>query len=204
MSNKSLLATVHAAAHGAAIVPAADAVITSQTEGNSMANPKSLPADAVLTVVDLRAAFPDLCAAIHAEGLAAGATAERARVLGIASLADGSNAALIAELQADGKTTPGDAALRVLGAQKLARGQQLQAIVDVDKVTSGINPAPTSAAAPDAPAVVKHPATPEGWKAQWAADEKLQAEFESAEAFAAYQNGVASGRIKRLESRASV
>jgi capsid assembly protease len=154
--NQSLLAAVHAAAHE----PAAPAVITSQTEENLMANPTVTGAAlsalagaaAATTGAELRAAFPDLCAAIHAEGLAAGATAERGRVLGIAALADANNGALIAEMQADGKTTPEGAAFRILGAQKQARGEQLQAIADVETATSLVKPAPSSAAAPTVPA----------------------------------------------------
>lgn len=148
--NTSLLAAVHAAANE----PAAPAVTTSQTEENLMANPTATGAApsalagaaAASTVAELRAAFPDLCAAIHAEGLAAGALAERSRVLGIAELADASNGALIAELQADGKTTPEGAAFRILGAQKQARAGQLQAIADVETTTGAVKPAPSSAA----------------------------------------------------------
>ena len=129
--------------------------------------------------------------------------AERARILGIAALADAGNGALIAELQADPAVTPGEAAMRVIAAQKAARGQQLQAIVDVDRTTGGIKPAPSSAAAPGGDAQKPAANSPEGWKAEYEASDSLQAEFDTAEMYCSYAQGVASGRIKRLESRAS-
>lgn len=181
---------------GLAAVHAAATVSTALTPPAAPVAP-TLPAPAAAapatTVADLVSAYPDLCTALRVEG----ATAERTRIMGIGALADAGNAALIAEMQADGKTTPADAALRILGAQKEARGQQLQAIKDVETVTSAVRPAVTSSAAP----TVEQASTPEGWKAQWAASAALQAEFYSAESYVSYQQGVASGRIKRLESR---
>lgn len=205
--NKSLLATVHAAANDP--IPPADVSVTTTQKETPMSNlntppaPGAATAAAVTTVAELSAAFPDLCTAIRNEGLTAGATAERTRVLGIAALADSSNGALIAEMQADGKTTVEGAALRILGAQKEARGQQLRAIADVETVTGAVKSAPSSAAAPDAPAPAAKASTPDGWKAEWSASADLQSEFDSAESFVAYQQGVASGRIKRLQSRSA-
>lgn len=195
--NESLLAAVYAAANETN-PPAAPSASSQQQEISMAVSPQAADASAVTTVADLTAAFPDLVGAIRSEAHLAGATAERERVLGIAALADASNGSLIAEMQADGKTTPPEAALRILNAQKEARGQHLQAIVDVEKTTNGVRPAPSSAAVPSAPP----PASgPDGWKAQWAGDTALQAEFDTAESYVAYQQGVASGRIKRLESR---
>ncbi len=189
----SLLAAVHAAAND---VPPTELSVNQPKEIPTMTTEKP----AVTTVAELTAAFPDLCAAISSEAMTAGATIERGRILGIAALSDAGNAALIADMQADGKTTPGDAAIRVLGAQKQARGQQLQAIVDVDKTTGAVKPAPSAAAAPGAD--LQPAATgPDGWKAEYAKSEGLQAEFETAEAYCSYQQGVASGRIKRLQNR---
>jgi hypothetical protein len=169
------LAAVHAAAQSDLPAPESKATV-------------AVPA--ATTAAELVTAYPDLCAVIRAEG----ATAERTRIMGIASLADAGNAALIAELQADVNVTPGDAAMRVIAAQKAARGQQMQAIVDVEKTSGAVRPAPTALAAPPSPP--KTAATPDGWKAEWANSESLQAEFGTAEAYVAYQQGSASGRIK--------
>lgn len=199
--NQSLLAAVHAAANEP--IPPAELSVTSQPKENTMADLKTPAAPAVVTTAaELSAAFPDLCSAIRTEGFSAGATAERTRVLGIAALADSSNGTLIAEMQADGKTTVEGAALRILGAQKEARGQHLQALADVEKTTGLVKPAPSSAAAPDAP-VPAAASTPDGWKAEWTASADLQSEFDTAESFVAYQQGVASGRIKRLQSKSA-
>lgn len=149
-------------------------------------------------VTELRTAFPDLVSSIETSA----AAAERSRILGVGALADAGNAALIAEMQADGKTSPEAAALRILGAQKEARGQQLQAIVDVGNTTAAVKPAPVSTAAPGADVPAKADG-PDGWKAEYAASKTLQAEFDTAETYCAYQQGVKSGRIKRLESRAT-
>lgn len=163
-------------------------------KGQGMDITTGAPAAAVAgNVSELRMAFPDLVSSIEM----AAAAGERARILGIGALADSGNAALVAEMQADGKTTPAEAALRILGAQKEARGQQLQAIKDVENTTGAVKPAPTSHAAPAA----SKADNPEGWKAEWANSESLQAEFFSADSYVSYQQGVASGRIKRLESR---
>jgi len=60
------------------------------------------------------AAHPELAEAFRAEG----ADAERARILGVEAAAMPGHETLIASLKADGKTTPGEAALQVLAAEK--------------------------------------------------------------------------------------
>lgn len=151
MTNKSLLAAVHAAANDFS----ATALSVKPEETETMTD-KPAMLTAITTIAALSAAFPDLCASLRTEGrtegLTAGADAERSRLLGIAELADAGTAALVLEMQKDGKTTPAEAALRILGAQKAARGQQLQAIADVETATGLVKPAPSSAAAPAAPA----------------------------------------------------
>jgi signal peptide peptidase SppA len=150
------------------------------------------------TAAELRGAYPDLVLSIET----AAASAERTRILGIAALAGvgSASATLIAEMQGDGKTTPEQAALRILNAQREARGQQMQAIADVETVTAAVRPAPSSAVQLDAPAKATGP---EGWKAEWSASADLQAEFGSAEVYASYMQGVASGRVKRLERKSA-
>lgn len=67
---------------------------------------------------ELQAAAPELVQSLLAEGRTEGATAERERILGIEAHALPGHDALINELKADGKTTPDQAAARVLGAEK--------------------------------------------------------------------------------------
>jgi len=54
---------------------------------------------------------------------------------------------------------------------------------------------------PSAPAPTTFPATPEGWRAEFAASADLQAEFPSADRYANYMAGVASGRIRIVGGR---
>lgn len=82
---------------------------------------------------------PDIAQAFRAEG----ADAERARILGVESAAMPGHEALIASLKADGKTTPGEAALQVLTAEKSS----------LDKMKTKL--------AADAPNPVNHAASPD-------------------------------------------
>lgn len=60
------------------------------------------------------AEHPELAEAFRAEG----ATAERERILGVEALAIPGHEPLIASLKADGKTSPGEAAVQILAAEK--------------------------------------------------------------------------------------
>lgn len=70
---------------------------------------------------ELAAAHPALLEAILAEGRTAGASAERARILGIEAAAIPGHEALVATLKAEGSASPGDAALQILAAEKATR-----------------------------------------------------------------------------------
>jgi capsid assembly protease len=95
---------------------------------------------------------PDIAQAFRAEG----ADAERARILGVESAAMPGHEALIASLKADGKTTPGEAALQVLTAEKSS----------LDKMKTKLAadaPKPVNhAASPDEPAADAQGQTPRG------------------------------------------
>jgi signal peptide peptidase SppA len=78
--------------------------------------------------ITLKTEHPDLFNAVieegraegRAEGLAQGATAERDRILGIEAHAYPGHEAVIKEMKADGKTTPDQAAARILVAERTA------------------------------------------------------------------------------------
>lgn len=135
----------------------------------------------------------------HADGLKAGAEAERQRLLGIEAHAMTGNEKLIAECKADPACTPDQAAGRILAAEKLVRENQMKGIAAVEdktgKVTAAVTTAPTTA--------TTVPQTAEGWKAEWAASAALQADFRTGEAYAAYRQGIAEGRIKVLKTPAT-
>lgn len=93
------------------------------------ANPLSFKGTA-MNLEELRAAHPDLCASLVAEGRESGAAAERDRIIAVESQAMPGHEALIASLKYDGKTTGPEAAVQVLAAEKTklnAMGKNLAA-----------------------------------------------------------------------------
>ena len=134
----------------------------------------------------------------RAEGLAAGAGAERTRIAGITAIARPGFGKLVAECIADPSCTPGDAALRILAAENQQLGQQAQAIKDVEQVTGAVAAAPAASAAAIGGSTAA--GTPDGWKAEWSRSETLQAEFPTADRYASYMQGVKDGRIRVLKT----
>ena len=137
-------------------------------------------------------------AAGQAEGMKAGAAAERARLAGIEAASLPGHDKLVAECKADPACTPGDAALRINAAEKAKLGAQHQAIKDVEAVTGAVAAAPSATQSPTQPGPVVQNA--DGWKAEYAKSEQLQSEFGSADAYANYMDGVKSGRIRVLST----
>lgn len=133
----------------------------------------------------------------HGEGLTAGAAAERARLIGIEAHALPGHDKLIAECKADPACTPDMAAGRVLAAERKIRDDQMKGIAGVEQHTGRVGAAVTTVPASGATV----PQTAEGWKGEFAASTQLQREFGSADAYVAYQQGIASGRVKILKGR---
>ena len=198
-------------------------VATSNRTGANMDNAKGAPAAESTGIskadhdtavakafADGKAAGKTEANAAHATELATqtaaatleGATAERARILGIETIAVAGHDALVAEMKADGKTSPADAAMRILAAEKVTRGKNLQAIKDVETEGSKV-PAVASAQGTQDPPKSAKATTPEQWKAEYAADPKLQAEFTAAEPYAAYMQAETSGKVRRLVNRST-
>lgn len=151
------------------------------------------------SVAELTTAFPDLVASIRTEA----ATAERARIQGIEKAAGKRRGLddLVARMKADASCSPDKAAMQILeheNAQLEARGTDLKG---VETEGGKIAPAPNSGGALDAPKVVQQNA--EGWKAEWAASAVLQSEFTSAEQYASFKDGEASGRIRILKTKSA-
>jgi len=93
------------------------------------ANPLSFKGTA-MNLEELRAAHPDLCASLVAEGRESGAAAERDRIIAVESQAMPGHEALIAALKFDGKTAGPEAAVQVLAAERAklaAMGKHLAA-----------------------------------------------------------------------------
>jgi hypothetical protein len=202
MSNDSLLAAVRAAANEPA--SAVDAS-TRQPQEHSMAGTQNDPATApakVTSLAELRAAFPDLCAQIQTESMSAGANAERERIGGIEKLGASMKGhdALISEMKADGKTTPEQAAVRIVAAEGALREQQLKGVKDVESLTGKVPASPTSLGAA-APASTEKPATPEGWKTEFESSQALQSEFGSVERYVTFKGAEASGKVRFLKNK---
>ena len=148
----------------------------------------------------LAAEHPTLLAAILAEGQAAGATAERARIQGVEQALIPGHEALIGRLKFDGQSSPGDAALAVNAAERQLRTNNASALANDAPV-----PVPTATAAavtpPAKPAANDDPSLPldQRCKAKWEASAELQAEFSgNFGAFLAYEQASTSGRARVL------
>lgn len=98
------IARVKQLAAGAAVKP----TLTQKAEGEIMDRESIL------------ASHPEIAEAFRAEG----ATAERERILGVEAQAMPGHETLIAGLKADGKTTPAEAAMQILAAEKTKLGAQ--------------------------------------------------------------------------------
>lgn len=147
-----------------------------------------------MTLDELRAAHPDLCAALVAEGRIQGAADELARVLAVEAQALPGHETLIAQLKADGKTGGPEAAIQVLAAERAANEKRAQSF------------------AADAPKPVAHAAAPldasaaddktlpidERAKAAWDKDAALRAEFGQFETYLAFAKAQAAGTVKVL------
>lgn len=147
------------------------------------------------TAAALSAAYPELCASIRAEG----ATAERARIVGIEAHALPGHEKLIADMKADGGVTPDMAAGRILAAEKASRGAQLQGIADVEALTNKIAAAPSSQ--PAAASSAEKATTPEGWEKEYAGSEKLQAEFPTSADYVSIKKAESGGKVRVLGNR---
>jgi hypothetical protein len=143
----------------------------------------------------IRTNFPEIAAELSADGTAAGAKAERDRVLAIQAAAFPGQEQLAGELIADGKTTAGEAALRFNAEQKGKLKTSAAAIVNNDKVVAEVRPAPSAIGAGEGgpgaglEGEQKH-------KAEWAADKKLAEEFRSEAAYCAYRKMEDAGQVK--------
>ncbi|MGQ9367705.1 S49 family peptidase [Azospirillum sp. ST 5-10] len=142
---------------------------------------------APITADIIREKHPDIAAAFRAEG----AERERARILGIEAQALPGHEALIAGLKADGTTTPEQAAVKVLAAERQKGADQLRMRRDDERATEGTGPMADATQAPPRSGSGK-PANPlvddgrpleERAKAAWGADAELRGEFKS---FATY------------------
>lgn len=174
---------------------------TPSRQGNTAMNlPKTL------TKESLFAEQPDFAKALTDEyfqaglaaGIAQGAEAERTRIKGIEDLASLGHDALIAQFKFDGTTTAAEAALKILGEEKINRAAMAEKLAkDTPK------PVPHAQAAfndgADESTGLKGE---EKWKHEWLHSDALQAEFKDMGAYLAYQKASEKGLVKRLGAAA--
>lgn len=131
---------------------------TSHRKGNPMTGtpatgtPAAAGTAATLSAAELAQQYPEAVAALReearlsglaaglAEGKAAGAESERARILGIEAQTLAGHEALIAKFKADGSTTPEQAAVQVLAAEKAKHTAQLSLRRSDETATPPVGP----------------------------------------------------------------
>jgi ClpP class serine protease len=179
--------------------PGSVALTSNQPRGNSI---MSQP----ITRETLAADYPDLVKALTEEGYAAGvlagkaqgAEAERLRIQSIEALATLGHDALVAQFKFDGTTTAADAALKILGAEKINRE-------DMAKKLAADTPVPVphaSAAFNDGGAVANELTGVAKWEDEYQHSTALQKEFPTIGAYVAYQKASEKGLVKRLGEKA--
>lgn len=184
MTSKSMLADVFASANEKLVADSGEKgtapVAGSQQENETMADKTTLAAvqPKTETVAELQAAYPVLCGQIATDA----AKAERDRIQGLMSLPAAGHAALVTAAIADGSSTRAQLAERIMDAEATTRSKQKSAIEGVETVASVVIAAPSDGGAN---ATAEKATTPDGWKAEFAASPKLQAEYLTAEAYVA-------------------
>lgn len=187
-----------------------ESLIAELNTGKSQLNPTQRGNTMPITREQLAAEAPDLLLALteegraagYAAGLTAGAENERNRIKEIEALAMPGHDALIAQLKFDGATTAGEAAMKILAAEKNTRTNMAATIT---KETLG--PVPHAAAPLVDNADGDDDADPEdvaegdeieaSAKKQWKKDHGLRAEFgNDFESFLAFERANARGQVK--------
>jgi signal peptide peptidase SppA len=161
---------------------------------------------AIMDKAELKAKHPKLLEEIETDaysrgvdagakdGQSLGAEAERKRIEGIREACFSGQEDLAAEMIADGKTTPGEAAIRFNAAEKqvrIAAGKQ----IDAGMPKPVASPEPK---AKDPEPKTKVPKTPEQ---EFEASEELQAEFQDFETYKAYLDANEKGQVRVFQGR---
>jgi len=126
-----------------------------------------------------------------------GATAERARIQGVEASCMPGHEKLIAELKFDGKTTAGEAALQIIGAENQLRAGALSALKgEANAVVAGVE---TSATGEVTDVTEATGTIEEQAKAEWDKSPELAQEFRNFDGYLAYRKASAAGTAKVLK-----
>lgn len=185
---RNQLTSIRAAA--AAFQPSngGQSMTTKQTNTAGGTSPVAL-ADA--SADQVREAHPDLIAQVAADA----ANAERARILGIENVALPGYDDEIAAFKADGKTTPEQAAMAIVAAERKTGGRRLD-----DLAADDADAAAVTAGAPRSGDGFTKASTPDEWRAEWKASADLQNEYPTADAYAAFMGN--RGKVRGIRDAA--
>lgn len=132
----------------------------------------------------------------YEEGMAAGAKAERERILSIEAMALAGHEDMVAEAKKDGKTQPGDLAMKMVAAQKQRGFSFLESRREDANANKGIGPATDPQ--PMSPGVDASAPIEERAAAEWASDPKIRTEFGDKETYLAFRKAEDEGRVRRF------
>lgn len=181
-------------------VPSAAGRTTSGMKGHAMTEKTGAPAaeNAGISKTD----YDNAVAAARAAGVAEGTKAEQDRVKGLTALLGKGHDAIVTAAIADGKSTAGEAAIRMVEAGLAAAPATDAGLEDVlarmDRAATGVSSTVSATGGSAAPAKAS---TPDGWRAEWEASADLQAEFVKADDYVAFRQAESSGKIRVLGAR---
>lgn len=135
----------------------------------------------------------------YEEGMAAGAKAERERILALEDMAIAGHEDMIAEAKKDGKTQPGELAMKMVAAQKQRGFAFLESRREDANANKGIGPATDSQ--PTTPGVDASAPIEERAAAEWAKDPKIRDEFGDKETYIAFRKAEDEGRVRRFVAK---
>lgn len=159
----------------------------------------------VVTAELIKTHFPEVAAKLSQEGKEAGAEAERQRVSAIRAALIPGHEKIIEAMAADPKMTEVDALRAMAAEERKVRATAKTALDDDEKKVVGLRSehGPANGQESEPKKTAKTPQTPDGWKAEWAASEDLQAEFKTEGAYVAFKAAEKSGSVRVLNKRAS-
>ena len=166
-----------------------------------------------ITVEIIKRDFPAVAEALCAEGRTAAeqaaiaqvaqarseaATAERERIRGVQGQLLPGHEALIAELGWDGKTTPEQAAVRVLQAQRAKQAQVVGAVAADAAAMPAIVGTPSATGEGASIGVASGAPVEERCQAKWDSDPAVRAEFVDLKSYTAFVRAEEAGRVRML------
>lgn len=135
----------------------------------------------------------------YEEGMAAGAKAERERILALEDMAIAGHEDMIAEAKKDGKTQPGELAMKMVAAQKQRGFAFLESRREDANANKGIGPATDPQ--PTTPGVDASAPIEERAAAEWVKDPKIRDEFGDKETYIAFRKAEDEGRVRRFAAK---